>query len=371
MKRLVKNHPLLLLPVIGTIIGILCAHYFALSCMMVICLSVFTLGLFFAGHNNYFSYTSLLVFVGIGMLLFTLQTYHFNALSKQFLYKNLDVIGTITAKEKIVSQYYQEVLTVNVRKVREAKQKDFVATSFKLLCYTKRKPSFLPGDTIKLKNVFCKKPKLKNLTGNTSFLNYSIKENILGSIFLNKKVFLQKISRPSLSIRRLLWQAKNNLYLRIKHKLSKTGTLYFSLIFLGNKQLPEAHSLRQTFSLWGLSHFLARSGLHIVLFIFLWRFLLSFVPLHLFIKTVILILICFFYNLLSWTSLSFSRAYHIFLLLQLGILGTQHVRFQHILLLTTLCLLLFNPMQIFFLDFQLSFGLTFILSFFSKQQKNT
>jgi competence protein ComEC len=158
---------------------------------------------------------------------------------------------------------------------------------------------------------------------------------------------------------------RNDVYQAIRTKLSPLTADYFGLIFLGNKQQESAHTLRTMFSYWGLSHYLARSGLHIILFIMLWSFFFRIIPLHGSIKRVMLVVICVVYDFLSWSSIPFARAYYAFLLMKGGELLYQQINYLHILSIVCLSILLFNPMQLFFLDFQLTFALTFTLVFLS------
>ena len=65
------------------------------------------------------------------------------------------------------------------------------------------------------------------------------------------------------------------------------------------------------------------------------------------------------YFILSWPSISFIRAFLIFLFTKYCNLHRHPTHFMHILLLTCCIVLLINPLQLFFLDFQLSFFLTF------------
>ena len=220
----------------------------------------------------------------------------------------------------------------------------------------------MPSDTIIIKNIMLKKTQGTSMSDKPIFADYLLKEDALSSLFIDQQNSYTLQSRPTWSFNRWLWTKKMNLYHACKQKLSYTTFTYFSLIFLGNKYFAKYDSLRALFNQWGLAHFLARSGLHIVLFIFMWTFLLNLMPLPLQWKRIILICCCFCYCMLSWISISFIRAFFVFILTQLGALLARPTHFLHLLTLTCLLILLFNPIQLFFLDFQLTFGLTFTLA---------
>ncbi|MFH0898543.1 MAG: ComEC/Rec2 family competence protein [bacterium] len=303
-------------------------------------------------------------FFFIGAFLFQLKTNRHISQLKHYQDKNLAIIGIVTDKEKIDSFPFNQRFTINVTDIKEGSALCFQPASFSIHVYTKKNNTVLPADTVQLNNITIQLCPNESLAGHPSFNDYLIKENILATIFTPQKIICWK--RPTVSLSRWIWQKRDYLRQHIKQKLSITASHYFSLIFLGYKQETNRHydknSLRHIFNDWGITHYLARSGLHIVLFIFLWKFLFSFIPLHLTLKRALLILLCVLYSLFSWTSIPFTRAYFLFLLIQCGFILGRQTNFLHILSLFTTMLLLINPHQVFFLDFQLSFGLTFALA---------
>ncbi|MFC1845655.1 ComEC/Rec2 family competence protein [Candidatus Dependentiae bacterium] len=111
---------------------------------------------------------------------------------------------------------------------------------------------------------------------------------------------------------------------------------------------------------------MARSGLHLVIFMFLWGIIFSFIPLPFTYKQLALIGLGLFYCLLSWTSISFIRAISIFLLYKISPLLHKQGQLLHLLTIICLVTLIWNPAQLLFLDFQLSFGLTLALAWFGQ-----
>ena len=97
-----------------------------------------------------------------------------------------------------------------------------------------------------------------------------------------------------------------------------------------------------------------------------WHYLLRFFPLHFFLKQLILLLLVLLYHLFTFPSISFLRALITYILYKICVFQNLSYNPLHILSLTTFGVLLVNPFQLFFLDFQLSFGLTFALAWFNE-----
>ena len=132
---------------------------------------------------------------------------------------------------------------------------------------------------------------------------------------------------------------------------------------LGSKPEGElSQAIGKYCSYWGIVHYLARSGIHVVLTVSCWELVMRFIPLHFFIKQLILILLILVLHLFTWPSISFMRAVTTFLLSKGCTLSSLAFQPIHILSLTTFFTLVAYPLYLFSLDFQLSFGLTFVLA---------
>ncbi|MFA5075011.1 MAG: ComEC/Rec2 family competence protein [Candidatus Babeliales bacterium] len=298
-----------------------------------------------------------------GALLFQSQINNSYYLLNKFKNKNLNIIARVKDKEKVENNNIKkEILNLQVIKTQKLTQPYYKETNFNLLCYTQTPTTTKVGDTVLIKNVFLKNQKESNLTAKfPTFYDYLIKENILCSVFV-KNLDYKIISSPYFNIKRWIHDKKIAVYNNLKTKILPKTFYFFSSIFLGNRKECCINKFKNQFCLWGISHYLARAGLHIALFIFIWGLILFFLPLNIYIKKSFLLIICFIYNLFSWTSISFVRALYLFFILQSGRILDQQINFLHSLTLICLIILLFNPIQLFFLDFQLSFALTFALA---------
>lgn len=219
------------------------------------------------------------------------------------------------------------------------------------------------GDTISLQNILFKKQ------NSQSYQQYLIKEGLVATLFLpnNCEPFL--ISRPKCSIKRWINNKKIELFNSLKNKMPTQCFTFFSSLFLGAKINSFLYdTIKERFKYWGLSHYLARSGLHLILFIALWQLLLRGIPVAYITKHLILSLLVMFYFMFSWPSLPFTRSCITYFAYFLYSILDKQIDSLHILTLVTWLILITNPMQLFSLDFQLSFGLTFALIWFSRIQ---
>jgi hypothetical protein len=234
--------------------------------------------------------------------------------------------------------------------------------SFDLLCYSRVPLGVAVGDTVLMRRMVIKQvPALHS--DKPGYQAYLAKEGIAAAVFLCGGYQCRTVARPAFSPRRWVWQLRNRVFTALRAKMAPLTASYFGLIFLGNKQQPHNEALREIFCRWGLAHYLARAGLHIVFFIMIWTWLLGLLPLHIQARRLLLIALCVLYDCLSWSSIPFSRAYYAFLLTQFGQWRYRQTNYLHLLTIICLLILAFNPLQLFFLDFQLTFALTFTLVF--------
>ncbi len=228
------------------------------------------------------------------------------------------------------------------------------------LVYTKKKGFLTVGDTVKIPQLIIQQPK------DPHFSLYLTKEGFDGTAFAySLKAYTKE--KPLFNILYFIHSIKHYCIEQASEILKPDTYALFLSVFLGNKdeQKQTLDNLRPLFLNWGLSHQLARSGLHLIFFIPFLILLISMLPLPFFLKEILTISIVGIYGLFSWTSISFLRACCCFFILRASILFSFFMPPLHILLLTTLLVLLHNPLQLFFLDFQLSFFLSFALLWMS------
>ena len=191
-----------------------------------------------------------------------------------------------------------------------------------------------------------------------------IKEGVASTIFM-KNSSINLLSRPSFSIKRFLHQKRTTLATSITKKMNALTQALFQLIVLGKQcKTWQIKKIRAACQEWGASHMLARSGIHLLLFIVIWSWLMRLCVIPLLLRYIIILLFITVLALLSWPSVSFLRSFYTFGWYFLLKIANHQIHTLHVFFLITFITLLYNPILIYFLDFQLSFGMTFALAIF-------
>lgn len=279
--------------------------------------------------------------------------------------KTIDVCATINAIERITHPHFAYRMSLSLKKIRVHDQLTWRDCTDTVLIYLPTFPHLHIADTIELRNLHNKG------VDNPSYNLYLAKENI-ALCFFTEKLNSSLLHRPTYSLKRALFAVQEYIIKTSRQSMRKETFALFCSIFLGNRTLikKDMETKKELFKVWGVSHYLARSGLHLVIFIIIWHFILSLIPLSFFYKQMILMLLITIYALFSWSSISFERALYIFFIFKLCLLSNVPSHYVHLVALTTLILLVFNPLQLFFIDFQLSCGLTLALAWFNSMQSN-
>ncbi len=265
-------------------------------------------------------------------------------------------VGTINHLEK---NRYTHSYQINVEKIEEATTD--ITTPFNLLIYSK-KIEIEVGERITLKRVQLKPIK------SSSYAWYLIKEGIHATAFIDKPEYTSSPNK-AYSLKAQIANMYGGLVEALKHKMSKPCFTLFSSLFVGDRSHNKwiVHKTTDEFSRWGILHYLARSGLHLVIFILLWHSLFMIIPLSFWIKQTLLTSLILCYAALTVPSVSFNRALIVFLLKKGSDFFYRPTHFMHILSTTALLILLYNPAHLFFLDFQLTFCLTMALALVNKK----
>ncbi|MCK4265021.1 ComEC/Rec2 family competence protein [Candidatus Babeliales bacterium] len=294
-----------------------------------------------------------------------LKTHKIQILRNLLASQNFDAVATVKKISMINPNKTQMLMKINELQTKTLKN----LLNANLLLFLRNDNELKTGDMIKIYNIKLNNNLLNNqLISTPSFLEYLEKENITSSIFV-KNLDYKLIKRPKISISRFIEEQRNQIKKDIINKLNQNTAALFLSIFLGNKK-EENIKTKNEFYFWGISHYLARSGLHIALLVLSWQIIFQYLFLPIQIRNLLLLLFFIIYSLLSWSSISFYRAFSVALLVYFGRIINKQTNINYIL--TTICLLIaiINPIQVFFLDFQLSFGITFALLFLARHSKN-
>lgn len=259
------------------------------------------------------------------------------------------LIGTVTEKEKIQHPYLRQRITLSL------------ITNPKMLLYvfTPQRIAVIPGDRLQLNHIVLQK------NTHSEYNQYLTKEGIVFSVFLKNDSPYKVLALGQHSWAQRLSTQRARIIGSIRKKLSKETFALFAAIFLGYKHATKEDLVeyKNLFKNWGLLHYLARAGLHVVIIIWLLHVFARMIPCAFTIKQILMTLFIVIYWLLSWPSTPFMRALITFFLYSWCVIVRWRSTFLHILTLSCFFTLLLNPLQLFFLDFQLSYGVTYALAF--------
>lgn len=319
---------------------------------------------YFTPYNKQFPLSHQLILYSLcafaGAWLHQKELYNYDNFYEFTHNKPITITGTIVDKNDVINNYKKSTaITLAINTI--ATQNYTKKNNKLLLLYTNNNNNFTVGDTITFFDIYCKKP------SNQSFQQYQIKEQIVATIFEDNPKYIITY-HPTWSLRYWIWHHKKRILEGLAHKLSHHGFRFFSSLFLGNRMCikAELEETNEQFKTWGISHFLARSGLHLALFIYIWQVIFCIIPLPLIIKQIIISLLSCIYFILTWTSAPFTRSFALFILNKLCLFTKTSFNLLHYLTLVCLGFLVYCPLYLFFLDFQLSFTLTFALAWLSQ-----
>ena len=177
----------------------------------------------------------------------------------------------------------------------------------------------------------CHKPSRNNLL-KRSFL----KEGITASLYMPHLTYTL-LNRPLYSYARWRSDYRNRITARLAQTLSPRSYTLFCALFLGMKQSQnkEYKELHAYCAYWGILHYLSRSGLHALLITGVLSSFLRYVPLHFFLKELLMAFCIIIYHSLTWPSIPFTRAFITFLLYKL--FAFRRISYKALHILSTSC----------------------------------
>lgn len=314
------------------------------------------MGFYWYSHSPEYMWAFVLVLAPfLGAIRYQISWQEFNSFYEQIGRFPIALYGTVIEIKETKSSYTPLCLTMNLNAYKKEQDNSFctTVTDKNVQIYTRILPDIRVGDEIVCRNMRC------STTPDDAFSSYLMKHEIAATFFV-PLLQLELIGRPKFNSSRFFFETKQRILKTVKNAVSPQTATLFSSLFLGCRESERENNLPliDNFKKWGISHLVARSGIHLTLFIWAWYAFLRIIPVPLFYKQIMLIIIAFLYYLLSWSSISFLRAFYTFLACRIITLTGNGYHFLHILILVCITLLIYNPIELFFLDFQLSFGLT-------------
>lgn len=277
--------------------------------------------------------------------------------------------GTIVKVSPSTNAYYPHNIKLLTQRILPAHNPKKVVGSpiMVQIAIQKDMPLYTQGDVIELSHVALFKETSLDKE------QYLVKNKLHCTGKATKQCTIQLIEERATGISQRFYSLRESILNAARECFSSKTFILISEMFFGYPAFHEKNhrSIRELFSWWGLNHLLARSGLHLVMFILLFGFLLSKIPLPFLYKHALILIIIFLYMLLSWPSISFIRAVAMmtWYALCIGLWSAPHP--LHIIACITIGVLLYQPWYLMSLDFQLSFALTFALAIMSHAAKIT
>lgn len=269
----------------------------------------------------------------------------------------ITITGIVTDIQKTNHHLFKNIVVVTLNTINGTPTSWFNPHN-KIHIYVTSYPSVEVDDLVKMENILCKKPPI------SSYRGHLMREQTIATVFTPKLITTQ-IVKPTFSYKRWIYNTKMFVTKRATQALLPVTKSLYASLFLGNKTYTSScyESIKEQFRRWGLSHYLARSGLHLVLIVALWVWFFRIIPIPFIHKQLGIAFLVMIYALLSWSSISFIRALSTFFLCKLcSSIWHHYYNNLHLLTVTAFYLLIQNPLHIFYLDFQLSFGITFALA---------
>lgn len=298
------------------------------------------------------------LFIYLGISSYYYQ-YHSNLCDNLHKHKNI-IIGIVANHTHNNGTSFPHCVTIRLIKYKKYKTNAWQKSDKNIRIYCKYvDPHLSVDDTVKIGPLAC------NQTKKNDFARYLMGENIAATAFVSQLKTIT-LYRPDYSINRFINNKRSSIIDAGEKQLNPDTFAFFASLFLGNRAVNqnEIDILNNHFQQWGIVHYLARSGLHLVIFVFIWQLFLRFLPIHYFIKQLLILLLCIIYHLISFPSIPFLRALATLCLHTVA--NNASIQTTSLYSVVTICFifLLFNPVLIFSLNFQLSFLLTFSLAWF-------
>lgn len=315
-------------------------------------LSAYVILASYALYKNYVSWLLCLFCITMCSLLvigrMQLQTHQYRS-HQNFLKTCVTIQGTIEQINRSTLIKDQTTIVITTNNIYTKRAKLTIPKKIALFFPTEHVRNLQEYNTITVYNI-----QLEQAQPDSDYQRYLIKEGFWavarGTNYTNYDI----------QIHPLHWQQK--ILLAFKQKLNTLSSSLFEPLFLGKKEKNiDGITIQHKSVYWGIAHHMARSGAHLAILFGLIMLLLHYTQLPYALRYFLCIFLLLGYAIISQSSISFLRALFMILLHIIAKLRKHIPSSLHTLTITTLATLIYNPMQLFFLDFQLSFGITYII----------
>lgn len=336
----------------------------SLSCILL------SLSIILAWHNKFlskrFSIILMLVFA-FGVLYTSYKTPKSDELQK-YIFQDCQISGTVASIPKYNNQKIKFYLDIN--QINDKKENGQTAVSI----YSSNISKIEIGDIITLEGKFQAPNKASNL-GQFDYADY-LKNQGIFTVFYSKnyKVLGQSDDFYFTSQKYFTNLADKILEKHSKYLTKNQADLLGGIVF-GHRSIDLSDDIKEDFINSGTFHILAASGMQIALVLLFWCFLMKMLKLPYNLSLLSGGLIIIFYACFTGFPASIMRALLMAEFIILGKLIDRQADSIALLLFVCTLMILYNPLAILDVGFQLSFlttfGLIFAIPKFSEIFKNT
>ncbi|MCX5924279.1 MAG: ComEC/Rec2 family competence protein [Candidatus Dependentiae bacterium] len=332
--------------IIITILALLNGYWFLIPCFYTAALGYFL----YKKNSPHLFVLSLCLIFSIGTLLKIQQQYKNYHSHENFFKRLVSIDAAILQINQSSLNKEQTTVLLKTKNIYSAdRQALSVPQNILVFLPTKRAQKLIEGQEITISKLELLQPE-----SGCPYESYLIKENIWATAFVASQT-INVTKQADLP----LYKKCFNLF--SSHLRKSTASLYNPL-FLGKREKNlSTISIQHNSMYWGIAHHMARSGIHLVTIFGLLMTTLHYARVRHSYRYLFGALLSIGYFEITFPSISFIRALFMILFQMFSKINKFTYSSVHALTMTTLMVLLHNPMQILFLDFQLSFGVTYII----------
>lgn len=330
------------------------------SCFLLLCSIFYLIQKQQFKQYIWFGILAYLCMIGIGVLTVNLHN------QKHFKDHYSKYIASETQKESTIIFRVREVLKPGNyydKYIIEVLKTDSVITSGKTLLNIKKDSTF---KHLNIDDVYVTKTDFKNLIhplnpGQFDYKNYLEKQYIYHQLFTEPSLLLRAPSNKT-TLLGIANTIRNHINIKLKRYNFKPDELaIINALLLGQRQ-DISEQVYKSYTNAGAIHILAISGLHIGIILIILNHL--FKPIErlkhgTFLKAVIIIFILWCFAIIAGLSASVTRAVTMFSIVTIGMHLKRPTNIYNTLAISMLVLLLFKPLFLFDVGFQLSYVTVF------------
>ncbi len=215
------------------------------------------------------------------------------------------------------------------------------------------------GDKVELQGKLVKITDLSN-PGLLSYGDFLEKQGITHKLIANRAP-PKVLARGGNLFKKLSIKIKNHLMLIPQKTLPEPYNGLLSSIVFGSKAAKTPKEIKETYKKAGVAHLLVASGMHLGILVGVCLFVVRLTKLPLWLGILVVSIINFLYAVMTGFGPSILRAAIMAEIMLIGLLFEKEKEIYTSLALSALIILLFNPIYLFGVGFQLSFAATWSL----------